>query len=224
MTDWLFRTALTNWEPQIVEPGDDPAGLPEGWVPIALADDPQQRVEAALRLWPDEILALLPRFAEALRTKLEDVRACRSDDGPALVYVVERDSGIAVTWVGFEPRDPEPEPPFWADFAPELRRFLTTVHGGFVSRDHMEFGPTRPAWMQTLAERADLPEGIPDWDAHQEIPSTRLLVISQQGMQLLYCLCPDLGPDRIVLLYEGDIDPQPLWPSLDDLLMERLDE
>jgi hypothetical protein len=223
MRDPLFRTVLPDWEPEILEPGSGTADLPESWVPIARSADPQARVAAARQLWPDEILALLPRFAEVLRTQVEDVRACLSADGPALIYVVRADEGEIVTWVGFDPRTVEKEPLFWTDFPSELRRFLSDVHAGFVSRDFTEFGPTHPAWMQTFAERAAMPEGVPDWDAAQAIASTRLLVVSQHGMQLLYCLSPDLGPDRIALLYEGDIDPKPLWPALDDLLMERLD-
>jgi hypothetical protein len=81
----------------------------------------------------------------------------------------------------------------------------------------------RPVHMQTIAEMADLPDGIPEWDEDAEIASTRLLVISSDGGLLYYCLSPDLDPGQVALVYEGDIDPKDFGSELDKLMMARLD-
>jgi hypothetical protein len=76
--------------------------------------------------------------------------------------------------------------------------------------------------METLANLADHPEGIPGWDDDAEIPSTWLLSICTDGGILHYCLSPDLEPRQIAFVYEGDVDPLDFSAEFDELLMSRI--
>ncbi|GAA3649076.1 hypothetical protein GCM10022224_009820 [Nonomuraea antimicrobica] len=103
-----------------------------------------------------------------------------------------------------------------------LRVFLHEVHAGFISGMGAGYGPTRPAYMETLADLSGLPDD--DLDEEDElIASTRLLVIATDGGHLQYCLSSDLAPGQVALAYEGDIDPQDLALRLDALMLSRLE-
>ncbi|WP_131822543.1 hypothetical protein [Mycobacteroides chelonae] len=54
---------------------------------IAASADPAQRVQLALARWNPGFLEMIPRFADALHSRLRDVRVCYwREEGPALVW------------------------------------------------------------------------------------------------------------------------------------------
>ena len=159
---------------------------------------------------------MVPRFAHTLRDQLLDVLPCLVDGEPTLIYV----TSDYITWIGWDPRGTEKLPPFWDRIPAPLQTFLHQVHAGFTAPDGESYGPMQPAYMQTLADLAGWPEGIPGWD-EQEIPTTRLLRIAKDSGNLEYCVSPDLPPGKVALVYEGDIDPHDLAPELDELMTRR---
>ncbi|SBT44447.1 hypothetical protein [Micromonospora narathiwatensis] len=206
----------------LVEPGSAEARrLPYQWQPIATATDPRARLAAALALWNEPLLAALPEFAVALRTRFADVRAYLADDEPALLYLATDSDGRLLSWIGFDPAS-FVEPPFWEQFPEPLRAFLRQVHAGFTSGGRTAFGPMHPRHMRTIAEQAGEPDGLADWDEEQEIASTRLLLVTSNGGMVDYCVSPDLDVDELAVVFEGDIDPTPYGPALDRLLTRRL--
>jgi hypothetical protein len=214
---------LSDWGLRFADPGvDELSRIPERWRAVATAAQPRERREAALGLWNQGFLDLVPRFAEVLRTRLLDVRAYLADDHPVLVYVVASDGGGPVSWVGFDPGTFGEPPPFWDSFPEPLRVFLRDVHAGYVSSGDAGFGPLPPAQMQTLATLAGFPDGIPGWDEEAGIDSTRLVLVASDGGLLRLCLSPDLPPGQLALVYEGDVDPQDFGAELDQLMMSRL--
>ncbi len=213
--------SLGNWSLEFVEAGSEElVRIPEEWRPVVQSADPGTRRRVALSLWNQDFLDLLPEFATLLTSRCVDVRACVTDDSPVLVYVLETDTGAHVSWVGYEPGSFD-EPTFWEVFPEPLQVFLREVHAGFASGDPLAFGVTRPRYMQTLAEVAEFPDGIPGWEENAGISSTRLLQITTDGGILSYCLSPDIGPGQIALVYEGDIDPMDFGRELDRLMMSR---
>jgi hypothetical protein len=79
-------TGLDKWALTFVGP-DRPScrGYPSRGCPSRSAD-PEVRHRTASGLWNQSLLDLLPRFAEALRTRFVDVRVAITDDVPVLVY------------------------------------------------------------------------------------------------------------------------------------------
>ena len=80
--------------------------------------------------------------------------------------------------------------------------------------------------MKTLAESAGPPMNETGWDVGYrdiQINSTRLLWLTRDSGELLYCTSPDIPPGNIALIYEGEIDDpvEEFWPALDNLLVER---
>lgn len=221
--DAIIARTLPGW---ILDPvgADDHtiAQVPDQWRQVVLAGDPRARVEAALALWNHSFLELVPQFADMLRTCCVDVRAYITSAEPILTYVIQTDHGQYVSWIGHDPRSFE-YPLYWESFPEPLQVFLREVHAGFISVEWILFGLARPAQMETLASLAGLPEGIPDWDAGSEIPSTRLLVITKDSGALHYCVSPDLPVGKIALVYEGDCDPYDVGTELDELMLSRLE-
>jgi hypothetical protein len=214
------------WALTFVEPGGPaPDRLPPSWRPVLDAVDSGTRRDAALALWNPDLLALIPQFADALRHHFLDVRVGVTDEGiPALAYVAPGLSpGEFHVWVGYAPEAFGEPPPFWSSFAPPLQTFLRTVHAGFTCETRTSFGPCRPAYMETVADQAGFPEGIPGWEDDVDIPSTRLLIVTEDGGILRYCVSPDLGPTRLALVEPGEAEPVDLGPALDKLLMWRLE-
>ena len=219
----VIAGTLTGWQLTFVEPGSAELLLiPERWQPIVSSPEAQTRRETALALWNRGFLDLIPQFAAVLCARLVDVRVCIADDCPVLAYVTRADHGKYVSWVGYDPRTFH-EPKFWASFPEPVQVFLSDVHAGFASQDRTSFGVSRPMHMDTLANLADFPEGIPDWDVDDKIASTRLLQITTDGGILYYCVSPDLAPGEVALVYEGDVDAQDLGESLDGLMMRRFE-
>jgi len=205
--------------------GQDPADLPNPWRPIATADEASARADAALGLWNDAFLAMVPRTAELFRNELVDVRVARRDGGYQLVYVIEHYPGTphreVRVWVGGA-LDPAAElPQLWDSVPAPLQEFLLTVHGGLTAANRETFGPQAPRYLGTVAENAGESDGIEGWE-HQP-DSTRLLVLATDG-GVDCCVSPDLPAGEGVLIYDGDEPdpPQPLGELLDEIIHATL--
>ncbi|MFC7548995.1 hypothetical protein [Plantactinospora sp. GCM10030261] len=201
--------------------------VPEPWQPIARSSDPASRCATALARWNAEFCDKVPTFMAAFRAQLADVRVWLTDRGEHLLVYVVRDGDWQACWIGWDPWSAGPKPRFWEHFPGWLRAFLDEVHGGFT-QPWGNSGPLSREDMLTLAEIADEPDGIPGWldawdDPAGRICSTRLVRIATNGGNLDYCLSPDLTPEQVALVYEGDIDPQDLASELDDLMSRDLD-
>lgn len=213
----IIAQALENGRVTVFDTAPD--GLFAGWLPIASSADPADRRAAALTLWNDGFTRLLPNFMDVLRGRLLDVRICRLEDDLALVYLVRDDHGDPVAWVGWDPRSFGEAPALWDNLPATARAFLREVHAGFTGPDGESYGITRPRWMETYASRGGDPAGLPDWDEESPIPSTRLLVVTSNSTNLLYCVSPDLPAGQVALVYEGDVDAQDFGAELDELLV-----
>lgn len=194
--------------------------FPESWLPIIAAPEAPARREQALALWNLDFLERLPKFHHELKKSLVDVRAVLERDCPALVYVFRDVDRIYTSWIGYDPRTFQ-QPPFWDSFPPPLQTFLRDVHAGFVAQDYDACGVAPPRYMQTMAEIVNTlasKEGFERWSG---IPADRVLIISTNGGSLSYCICPDT-PGKLVLLFEGDVDPLEFFEELDKLLVQNL--
>jgi hypothetical protein len=203
----------------LVEPGSgEVTRLPDEWRSLVEAHDATIRCQSALGLWSDAFLGFVPQFAEALRARLLDVRACLVSGEPTLVYAARTDGGKLFSWLGRDCRSFGDEPLFWGLFLPPLRAFLQHVHAGFTAGPNAGFGPVAPQAMQTIAEMAQTIDTIEtsDDDA-EEIATDRLLVIATDGGLTNYCVCPD-APGQIMVLYEGDLLGYDFATELDQLM------
>ncbi len=206
----------------LVEPGSPEAEqVPGPWRGIAASSDAATRASAALALWNPGFLALVPRFAEAFRRRLEDVRVCRLRDDWVLLYLASRPSGSRVAWIGWEPDDARP--PFWEAIPEPARQFLADVHAGFAGPDWQSHGLLPPRWMRTFAEWAELDDdAIEQWDDESSVSVTRMTLVTTNGSLLHYCVSPDAPPGRMLLVYEGDVDDrQDFGEALDELMSGR---
>ncbi|MEU4530620.1 hypothetical protein AB0F49_20535 [Micromonospora ureilytica] len=200
-----------------------PDDLHPEWLPVVTAATAEERIAAALARWTLDFTGLVPQFFGEFCSRLLDVRLGRAVGNLALIYVVRGRDDEVVVWMGWDPRQFR-EPRFWDRFPAAVRIFLQTVHAGFSHPDGISGGLAQVGEMNTYAEWAEEPDGLVDWDEEQEIASTRLLVITSNGTNLLYCLSPDLPTGTIALVYEGDIDPQPFGASIDALMLRPLED
>ncbi|MFG1791187.1 hypothetical protein [Nocardia sp. NPDC049149] len=203
---------------------DSPVADTGPWRAIAASPDPSERARLAMSLWNSDFLALVPRFAATLRTRLRDVRVCNWDlEGAALLYFVEDANGDILVWVGWEPRlSVEPRPPFWATLPAAARQFLSEVHAGFTMLDGESFGLAQPSYMSTFAAWAGWPADIPDWDRDDVIASTSLLWLTGNGGDTALCTSPNLAVGEAAVLIEGDFSISELGPELDSLMLSPL--
>lgn len=205
-----------------IEPVTADSALPAGWRMVAAAPDPAGRRRAALALWPRDVLDLLPQFAELFADRLLDVRVGRLRGDLALAYLARADSGAALVWMGWAPGPPGGrEPVFWGRLPAPARRFLIEVHAGFAGPDGDSYGLAQPAGMVTYAEWAGFDGRIPGWARTGRISSDRLMFVTGNGDLLRLCVSPDLPEGRLAIVYEGDVDPQDFWPTLDELMTGR---
>jgi hypothetical protein len=213
---------LRGLEIAVVETGDQsPVGWPAEWDEVLDARTATARVEAAMSRWNQGFLDLLPEFEQVMQDRLVDVLPAIASSGtPVLAYVLRARSGFVVR-LGHPPGEPTRTPPYWQESVhEEVRRFLVDVHSGFTSYDD-DWGLYSPAWMDTIADYGDWPDGVPDWDF--EIASTRLLIIGVgPGPGALYCTSPDLGPAEMCVYFEGDLQRSPTPRLLGELLMRVL--
>ena len=151
-------SAWTSTDVRILAPGPETRALiPAAWWPVAESSDPEERKQAARALWNEDFLALIPRYAEALRTALVDVRVARHDvlfSRPTLDYVLRDDEDELFVWAAEDPRlfgDSE-EPPLFEAVPEPVARFLREVHAGYTAYDGEAAGLASPvSRMNTLA-------------------------------------------------------------------------
>lgn len=140
--------AAMPWETDpftILEPGDETRALiPQVWWPVAESADPEERKRAALALWNDNFLELVPRFAQALRNDLVDVRVVKHPwiGTPSLDYVVAGiEAGHYAVWMGENPATfGDQDPPLFESLPLPVRAFLREVHAGFTTWDRESCG------------------------------------------------------------------------------------
>lgn len=194
---------------------------------IALSGDAAERVQLALARWNDDFLAMVPGFADALRTRLRDVRVSFwREDGVALLYYFEGADGAPLIWVGWDPRfNTGPTPPYWETLPAPVRTFLTDVHPGFTMLDGESYGLAQPSYMSTFAAWAgfpDFPDGIPDWNTEDRIASTQMLWLTTNGGDTAWCTSPELEVGQVAVNFEGDFSVSELGPELDQLMLRPL--
>ncbi|SMD19968.1 hypothetical protein [Lentzea albidocapillata] len=209
----------------LVEAGSpEVARVPEPWRAIASSADAATRASAAVALWNPEFLALVPRFAEVFRERLEDVRVCRLGDDWVLLYLAGDSPEGHVAWIGWEPGGTTTQAPFWEAIPLPARDFLTGVHAGFTGPDWQSHGLIPPRWMQTFADWAEFDdETIEEWNDEWTVAVDRMTLVTTNASLLYHCVSPD-APGRMVLVYEGDVDDRPEFgEALDELMSERFE-
>lgn len=221
-----IAASLPSWSVRFSRPGEN---IPAAWEPILRSRDRADRHVAATALWPAEILDRLPRFTAILTGAVTDVRVVSArlrnpstpeaaGEGKALVYVVP-DGDEPVTWIGFEPGG---EVPFGESFPGLLRAVVTTVHAGLVSERHDSFGVAPPWLMRTLADDFGDPDLVEMWNDDHEQRAERLLIVATRQPELRCCVSPDIPPETLALVYEGDVSAENADTEFDDLLCSRL--
>ena len=215
---------------EILEPGPRARGLiPRAWWPVAESSDPEQRKRIALSLWNDDFLAMIPRYAEALRTMLVDVRVAKHDfyTTPTLDYVVRTAEGALRVWAGDDPRTFGGTAPALFEAIPDaVATFLRQVHAGYATLDGETAGLAAPTDMVTLAARWGSPDEneILDWDEDASFPgSQRLLLLTSDGDDTALYVSPDLPAGTAVTYYEPDYEIAPLGAALDDFMNRPLE-
>lgn len=206
------------------------SAIPVEWWPVAESSDPEERKRVALALWNAEFLDLVPRFNEALRSTLVDVRVAQHSRRvtPSLDYVLRAWDGQLNVWRGEDPRAfGVSEPPMFGSLPVSARTFLRQVHAGFTTLDGKSCGLMRPADMQTLADswgHPDESDVAECWDSSTfPFPGTqRLLLITQDEGHPYLFTSPDLPAGTAVAYYEPDFDVMPFGEALDDFLNRPL--
>lgn len=146
--------AVADWqlnEVRILEPGATTRQLiPEAWWPVAESTDPDERKHAALDLWNEDFLALIPHYAHALQTALVDVRVAKHKyySAPSLDYVLRTDEGELRVWAGDDPRTfGDIDPPLFDAVQHQYKHFCAKFT---PATPHPTAKPTdwlrRPAW------------------------------------------------------------------------------
>lgn len=200
--------------------------LPVQWRGVVGASSAEERRRAALASWNDEFLGLLPRFADALHTRLLDVRAISSpaEDQPMLVYILSGAADPYALWIGWSPTSSgSDDPPFFEALPAPAQTFLRDVHAGFSAPDAESCGLTPPSDMTTMAQWAECPDGIPDWDGYgwedcAPIDSRRLLRVTGYGADYSLCVSPDLPAGQALAYSDGELHVRPFAAELDRIM------
>jgi hypothetical protein len=204
--------------------------VPAQWRKIALSGDAEERRLLALSLWNRDFLDLIPGYAEALRTRLRDVRVCVfSDEGPILIYLLEVHDGSIAVWIGWDPATfGDKEPIFWDTIPAPAQTFLREVHAGFTGPDWEGLGIVRPKSMTTYAEWFGSPDGIPGWfdnwwDDCEPVDSRRMLYITHAVSIMDLSTSPDLASGRAITWYEGHLQIGDFGKELDLMMLSRVE-
>ncbi|WP_156744997.1 hypothetical protein [Mycobacterium sp. E2238] len=220
---------VTHSEPVILAEIGRTADVPESWRPIAQSDAAEARRVAAVSLWNNDFLDLVPTFARAFQTELADVRLGHVMGEAVLVYAIEHyDAGRrhVVCWIGWDPALCNTTELRFAEAIPDaVRRFYRETHAGFVGPDWMSNGPIQPRHLQTYAEYLGCPEGLPEsnWPRDAVDPTRLLLLATTAGSHV--CLSPDLPPGQAVTVYGGvPEDPEDFGTLLDETMTAQFDE
>ncbi|BBZ55024.1 hypothetical protein [Mycolicibacterium phocaicum] len=226
--------AVADWqlnEVRILEPGATTRQLiPEAWWPVAESTDPDERKHAALDLWNEDFLALIPHYAHALQTALVDVRVAKHKyySAPSLDYVLRTDEGELRVWAGDDPRTfGDIDPPLFDAVPAPVQTFLRQVHAGYATSDGETHGLVAPSGMVTLAARwfqASDTNEIIEWFEDVPFPGTqRLLFLTGNGDDIALYVSPDLPPGQAITYYEPDFEIAPFGEALDDFITRPLD-
>ncbi|MCZ8380081.1 hypothetical protein O6P37_14505 [Mycobacterium sp. CPCC 205372] len=228
--------AAMPWETEpftILEPGEQTrAATPQAWWPIVESSDPQDRRQAALALWNDDFLSLIPNFAQALHDDLVDVRVVAHPwiGAASLDYVVAASAGEGYgVWMGEDPATfGDDDPPLFDSLPPPVQTFLRRVHAGFTTWDRESCGLTPPSIMNTLAAYWGDPEDsarIEWYETEAEAPEMRrLLRVTGRGPHGDLLTSPDLPADSAVTYFEPDFELKPFGESLDLFMTMPLEE
>ncbi|WP_280342238.1 hypothetical protein, partial [Nocardia abscessus] len=175
---------------------------------------------AAVALWNlDMFVDLLPRFGAVLEECLDDVRVCLLRGDWVLLYALRKPFQPHEFRIGWDPEtfgaDP---PPYWNALPEPLRVFLGTVHAGFTDLDGISFGPTRPRDMQTY-HALNLDEPVRNWEAAEDIPGDRAMLIAKGLGDTRYFVSPDLPRGTIGWEADGHLDrPLDFAQTFDELM------
>ena len=196
-----FARVVTELSPRsalLVEPGSSAAAhSPAQWAAIAGGHEATARCEAAVALWNLDMLELVPRFGTVLAECLDDVRVCLLGGDWVLLYALRKPFQAHEFRIGWDPATfGADQPPQWSALPEALRVFLGTVHAGFTALDGMSFGPTRPRNMETY-RALRLNDPVRNWEAGQDIPGDRIMLIAKGMGDTHYCVSPDL-PDGTI--------------------------
>jgi hypothetical protein len=217
----LCRVEPETFPLTVVGPGSaELPHFPEQWLPIIAEPNPLTRCHQTLALWNPEFLDQLPRFHDQLKTSLVDIRAVIERDCPALVYVLKDLDGIYTSWIGYDPRLFQ-TPPFWSSFPHPVQTFLQDVHAGFVAQDFDACGVAQPRHMRTMAQLLKRPSTVEAWNERSEITAERLLIITTDGGNMNFCICPE-EPGKLVVIYPGDLTRPDFFPELENLMVHNL--
>jgi hypothetical protein len=202
--------------------------IPAQWRGIAESDDAEQRRLSAMTLWNRDFLALVPGYAEALRTKLADVRPCVfSDEGPALVYIFDAGASTAV-WIGRDPAGFGDTPVYWESLPVPARTFLREVHAGYSLSGRGACGLARPRNMTTLAEKWSETGVIPDWLGETWFPDCeridphRVMYVTHTSETFELATSPDLPPGKALIYHDGEANMVSFGEELDAMMQIRL--
>ncbi|MEV6279462.1 hypothetical protein [Nocardia sp. NPDC051832] len=205
----------------LVEPGSAPAAhVPTRWSRIAAGRDAADRCAATTALWQvDGLTEMLPRFGLVLAECLEDVRICLLRGDWVLLYALRKPFQPAEFRIGWDPetfgRD---QPAYWYALPDPLRGFLARIHAGFTDLDGVSYGPIRPRDMLAYSELG-LPASIRNWQAAEDIPGDRAMLLAQGLGGTRYFVSPDLPPGTIGWEAEGQLDrPLDFPETLDELM------
>ncbi|WP_454197155.1 hypothetical protein [Nocardia sp. Marseille-Q1738] len=205
----------------LVEPGSSAAAhVPPRWAGIADCRDSRARCAAAVALWNiDLFVDLLPRFGAVLEECLDDVRICLLRGDWVLLYALRKPFQPHEFRIGWEPETfGADQPPYWDALPAALRVFLGTVHAGFTDLDGISFGPTRPRDMQTY-HALNLTESVRNWEAAEEIPGDRAMLIAKGLGDTRYFVSPDLPGGAIGWEADGHLDrPLDFAQTFDELM------
>ncbi|MHC9290846.1 hypothetical protein ACRCUN_00165 [Mycobacterium sp. LTG2003] len=227
--DEAALNAAASWDTEpisILAPGAQAqAAVPETWWPLVESADPEDRKRIAIQRWDAEFLDLIPRFAEALRTQLVDVRVAKHNwlDSPSLDYVLRTEDGELAVWVGEDPRTfGAATPPYFESVPPPASTFLQHTHAGFTTWDGESCGLIAPRHMTTLAAKWGAPDTneILEWEEDDyEFPGTqRLLLVTEGGSDASLCVSPDLPDGLAITYFEPDFEVKSFGEALDEFM------
>ncbi|MDE1671904.1 hypothetical protein [Nocardia gipuzkoensis] len=219
-----FARVVTEFGPSsalLVEPGSSAAAhVPPRWAGIAGGGDPRARRAAAVALWNfDMLVDLLPRFGAVLEECLDDVRVCLLRGDWVLLYALRKPFQPHEFRIGWDPETfGADQPPYWDALPESLRVFLATVHAGFTDLDGISFGPTRPRDMRTY-HALNLDEPVRNWEAAEDIPGDRAMLIAKGLGDTRYFVSPDLPDGTIGWEADGHLDrPLDFAQTFDELM------
>lgn len=197
--------------------------IPHAWRPIADSTDPDERTHCARSLWNAELLSLVPKFADALNTRLVDVRVAKHTwiPTPCLDYVIAALDGDGYdVWMGEDPATfGDHDPPLFDTLPPAVQTFLRDIHAGFTTWDRESCGLTPPSVMSTFATHCNEPTDARPIQWHEtRVPPPRmhrLLRVTGRGPHADLLTSPDLPPGTAITYINPDFELTTFSEALD---------